>query len=219
MDLSDEEDEVAQAMGFGAFGSKPPAKRRKVMDDVSGANSTTLGIRQPRTSSVQIGPNSPEGILDDNATIHSSTRPTDSTSPDSVEPQAGQSNLGSEPSKKKKKSAAPVGLAGFLSRAQTIPTPITGRTTSTQPQSDETINENQNHQRNVPIKEPQVHSSASTQLPNPVLSKSLENLDQQDLYELRRGVRGANGDMVFFQPNFIEDPWARLKSGPQDGPP
>jgi hypothetical protein len=223
MDASEEEDEVAQAMGFGTFGSKPAAKRRKVMDDVSGANNTALGIRQPRTSSVQTDSDSPKGSLDDSAAIESSARPTDPTLPDSVAHQAGhggKSSPDSESSKKKnkKKSTASPGLAGFLSRAQNIPTPVTGLTTSAQPQPDGAINEDRNHHPNdprVPFMEPQIHSSATTQLPHPVLRKTLQDLDQQDLYELRRGVRGADGDMVFFQPNFIEDPWARLKSGAQ----
>jgi hypothetical protein len=214
MDPSDEEDEVAQAMGFGTFGSKPAAKRRKVTDDVSGANNTTLGIRQPRTSSVQIGPDRPEEVLDDSAAIELSARPTDSTSPNSIAPQAGHGEKSSPDSEslKKKKSTASVGLAGFLSRAHNI---TTGPTTSAQPQPDEIINEDRNYHQSAPFGEPQFHSSAATQLPHPVLGKPLQDLDQHDLYQLRRGVRGANGDMVFFQPNFIEDPWARLKSGPQ----
>lgn len=31
------------------------------------------------------------------------------------------------------------------------------------------------------------------------------------LQDLRNGVRNANGDMVYFLPSFIEDPWKDLK--------
>ncbi|KAF1816136.1 hypothetical protein P152DRAFT_470180 [Eremomyces bilateralis CBS 781.70] len=39
------------------------------------------------------------------------------------------------------------------------------------------------------------------------------NLSQGDLQALRSGVRNPDGDMVYFLPSFIEDPWARLKKG------
>ncbi|EEH44610.2 uncharacterized protein PADG_00899 [Paracoccidioides brasiliensis Pb18] len=39
-------------------------------------------------------------------------------------------------------------------------------------------------------------------------------LTPQELRELKFGVRNQNGDMVYFQPSFIEDdPWAELEEG------
>jgi hypothetical protein len=35
-------------------------------------------------------------------------------------------------------------------------------------------------------------------------------VSKYSLEELRRGVKNENGDMVYFQPCFIEDPWAKF---------
>lgn len=40
--------------------------------------------------------------------------------------------------------------------------------------------------------------------------KKLEELDDAELNALRQGVRNEAGDLVFFKPSFVEDPWARL---------
>jgi hypothetical protein len=47
---------------------------------------------------------------------------------------------------------------------------------------------------------------------HPSLSKPLEELTQQDLQLLRRGIRDGEGRTVYFSRRFIEDPWSPLKS-------
>jgi hypothetical protein len=47
---------------------------------------------------------------------------------------------------------------------------------------------------------------------HPVLLKSLEELTQQDLQILRKGVNDGEGRTVYFTQKFIEDPWSALKS-------
>ena len=44
-------------------------------------------------------------------------------------------------------------------------------------------------------------------------AQQVENADdgKPTLEALRRGVRNAQGDMVYFLPSFIEDPWKDLK--------
>ncbi|KAG8528333.1 uncharacterized protein KY384_007251 [Bacidia gigantensis] len=37
-----------------------------------------------------------------------------------------------------------------------------------------------------------------------------------DLPALRRGVKMENGDIAYYDPSFIEDPWARLRAKSQD---
>lgn len=40
--------------------------------------------------------------------------------------------------------------------------------------------------------------------------KRLEDLDAAELNALRQGIRNETGDLVFFKPSFVEDPWAGL---------
>lgn len=46
---------------------------------------------------------------------------------------------------------------------------------------------------------------------NTATASGVDGEDEQSLHALRQGVRNANGDMVYFLPSFLEDPWRRLK--------
>lgn len=39
----------------------------------------------------------------------------------------------------------------------------------------------------------------------------IDGNDEQSLRALANGVRNKNGDMVYFMPNFLEDPWRKLE--------
>lgn len=43
------------------------------------------------------------------------------------------------------------------------------------------------------------------------LAPRVSNQQQDDLRALRQGVRNDNGDMVYFMPSFIHDPWEHLR--------
>jgi hypothetical protein len=62
----------------------------------------------------------------------------------------------------------------------------------------------------------QAHQSGHGEA-HPVLSKSLEELTQQDLQILRKGVNDGDGRTVYFTQKFIEDPWSALKSSSRIG--
>ncbi|KAF2102005.1 hypothetical protein NA57DRAFT_53942 [Rhizodiscina lignyota] len=45
-----------------------------------------------------------------------------------------------------------------------------------------------------------------------IQGKKLGDLDGEELAALSRGVRNEAGDMVYFKPSFVEDPWERLRA-------
>ena len=51
----------------------------------------------------------------------------------------------------------------------------------------------------------------TTVITNTGLSSDVDGSDAKSLQALREGVRNANGDMVYFLPSFLEDPWERLQ--------
>ncbi|KAF2664608.1 hypothetical protein BT63DRAFT_460100 [Microthyrium microscopicum] len=58
----------------------------------------------------------------------------------------------------------------------------------------------------------------ASQGPHPVLAKSMEELTDNDLFALKKGVPDGEGRIVYFQKSFVEeDPWARLKHGKSGG--
>ena len=52
----------------------------------------------------------------------------------------------------------------------------------------------------------------SASMGQPAMAANINDNDKNNLRALAAGVRNENGDMVYFLPSFIEDPWARLKS-------
>lgn len=110
--MSDEEDndvDVAAVMGFGAFGSQPQPKRRKMndatIDSSTGANTTSLGIRQ-RLIADQDDTTTPATEHDKGAVI---------------DPSQASGPIPKSKDKRAKKQTSAGGLAGYLSRGQAIP--------------------------------------------------------------------------------------------------
>jgi len=55
------------------------------------------------------------------------------------------------------------------------------------------------------------HFKAHSSLPSSaVLTKSLHELTRDDLQQLAYGIPNERGDLVYFQLNFLEDPWAGI---------
>ncbi len=53
--------------------------------------------------------------------------------------------------------------------------------------------------------------ASSAPVTNTAVSSHIHDDDPKSLHLLREGVRNANGDMVYFLPSFLEDPWQRLQ--------
>jgi hypothetical protein len=103
----------------------------------------------------------------------------------------GTSNLGPPAHKPKKAQKAPAasGLADFLARAQTLP--------DKPPNAPETA---------MPSSDSGPSTTEMVSFGGPPISKA-------ELSALRFGVRNEQGDMAYFLPNFVEDPWANIKHG------
>jgi hypothetical protein len=91
--------------------------------------------------------------------------------------------------KKAQKPPAATGLADFLARAQTLP----------------------DKPPNVPEKVPTPRDSGSSA--TEMVSFGGPSISKAELNALRFGVRNEQGDMAYFLPNFVEDPWESIKRG------
>lgn len=93
-------------------------------------------------------------------------------------------------SKQAPKPAAATGLADFLARAQTLPDkPTTTPDTELAP------------------------SQARQLAPEEIVSYGGPTISKAELNALKFGVQNEHGDTAYFLPNFVEDPWEKLKGG------
>lgn len=199
--------EIAAAMGFGSFGAQSQNKRRKFthndavfegQSDVSnksarpsgsGANTTALGVR---------------------------SKPADVLSAESVQiddvgsaavNEESQSKEKGKTKAKGKKGGAPLGLADYVAWGNKI-------TPQTVPQAPQIVTESpvsSAEPASKPAAEPDVNNVAATQNGGAGAESWPQGMpDQQELSALRRGVKNARGDMAYFLPSFIEDPWSSL---------
>lgn len=191
---------IAAAMGFTGFGAQP-SKRRKYNDGAmvegqikeprvqksgSGANNTSLGIRK-----------NPNVSTEDTANFTGELVAADETV-SAIEQR--------KPKGKKAKQAAPTGLAAFLSLGRSLPNKPPPPAPS---QSQET-----------PVTSAPLNSSDAPLTHRPLASPAEPGnarapeaqTAHDDISAYRRGVRNDRGDMVYFLPSFIEDPWKSLKA-------
>lgn len=215
--------EMMASMGFAAFGSQPNSKRRKYNHDdaivegspstsrpkensqnPTGANSTVLGIRQQYTSRDQ-GQQSPQRIAEggissvDTAQAAAINRfDTLEERRDSQEVTASVTHIqfsSSIAGDKQKPPAIATGLAAYLTRGQEKQSaPMSGSATDSLIESAATSL-------------PAAHSSLP---PKQFPTATQGPLSQEELQALRRGVRNERGDVAYFLPSFVEDPWKGL---------
>ena len=132
--------------------------------------------------------------------LPSSTGPAQAT-------QAGQAasktDLGTKTSNdKQNKGQASGGLSAFLSRGQSLPNPSEHAAPGL-----------------AGMQEP-LKQQADLQLPDrplpPVTAEKSNGSGgpmEHSLQAYRQGVRNEKGDMVYFLPSFLEDPWEKLEKG------
>ncbi|TKA50816.1 hypothetical protein B0A49_11402 [Cryomyces minteri] len=219
---------LAAAMGFSGFGAQPSAKKRKfkhddaVVDGVppkpaksgvgkkgTGANVMELGVRERRKQGSDGG--GPAVVRDVAAQADGEGAELGSTG--SAAPEAAGTaqlagpGVAAAPTGKAKATAPPTGMAHFLAQAH-----------SQTPSAAPTRSSTEQHHTVLPA-----HPSLPSK-PAPVASDDVPAADRssrtsygalsrQELDALRRGVRNARGDVAFFMPSFVEDPWAGLLAG------
>jgi len=194
--------DIAAAMGFSSFGSKAKNKRRRRDFDEEPSAATRVG-KSPKIGPTNDGSRSDEipesapssAIARDPTTHQAMTNP----SADEVEPRESiYQRMPETPNKatptKRNQNPAPGGLAAFLQRGLTLPDgPNISAEQTTENVADSAV--------------------PHLELPKSILEKRLEELSPQDLGVLARGVPDEMGDVVYFQMNFLEDPWEKLRSG------
>lgn len=198
---------IAAQMGFSSFGAKGTTTKRKYHDASfvegqedretkqkkhagSGANNVVLGARN-RTEKIDItGDTSSEQVQD---------QPSSGSASGDTQGLQGKT----QSSAKKEKTAPPSGLAAFLSRGQTMAEPpktavaSNSAATQVQPEIPAAIN------AAVPAPAQPMATTARNS------GASRTNRSQQSH---RHGVRNEQGDMVYFLPSFLEDPWKELRT-------
>jgi hypothetical protein len=93
-------------------------------------------------------------------------------------------------SKGRGKQPEPIGLAAFLAHAKQLPENPPGVEQASLP--------------TIQDQSPQNRNNATFSYGGPSISES-------ELHALRRGVRNEAGDMAYFLPSFVEDPWDKLE--------
>ncbi|KAF2711791.1 hypothetical protein K504DRAFT_475540 [Pleomassaria siparia CBS 279.74] len=181
---SEEDPDIAAMMGFGSFGG---TKKRKFDQ----TNSPKSKFDTSGANSTQLGVRTKPDPEDEKQKLYV-TR--DATITNNSRDDAQSQLHGSEfKGKGKGKAKLPEvsGLAAFLAHAHTLPenTPASEQTTNLSAQFEPPRNTN----------------------PNPTtFSYGGPSLSENDLYALRRGVKDEAGDMMYFLPSFVEDPWEKL---------
>ncbi|KAF1356214.1 hypothetical protein BDV97DRAFT_365001 [Delphinella strobiligena] len=204
--------EIAATMGFGSFGAQPQNKRRKFthnavvegQSDVSnksakpsgsGANTTMLGVRSkpPHISSAE------PLQIDGNGT----TQDVDSAAVNEESKIKEKAKIKA----KGKKGGAPLGLADYVAWGNKI----TPQTVPQAPQINTESAVSSAEPASKPAAEPHVNNATTTQNGGAGAKSWPQGMpDQQELAALRRGIKNARGDMAYFLPSFIEDPWNGL---------
>ena len=193
---------IAAQMGFSSFGAKGSSTKRKYHDASfvdgqedqdtkqkkhagSGANNVALGQRGTGK----------KDIMEDNPSGSITTRAV-----------GGSVGEGSEEKLKsgaKEKKAAPSGLAAFLSRGQTV-TEVQVFT------SQDRAAIEAEHGISTSTNAAKAGSTATMAATLEEPGDSRARTPNQQAY--RHGIKNDQGDMAYFLPSFIEDPWKELKS-------
>lgn len=215
---------LAAAMGFSAFGAQPSSKKRKYNhsldtavtaqqakpgslslkpDRVSGANGSTLGVRMKNSQKEKVGrgvggPGDLEGTEDSSLELGGEERGLNGH--DHASNATTTAPTKSEHNQKKKTQAPRAGLAAFLT-----PVPQNNTQVANQTPPNPTTLESQPTTSNL--------AGTASLPPRPqvqVISFGGAEITQDELQALRKGVRDERGDVAYFLPSFVEDPWEKL---------
>ena len=206
-------------MGFSSFGNQLNKKRKFNHQDTfvdaskpnssrTGANSMQLGVRQKKIPSISTLRSSQQddkdgeewldpGYVEERVDINESSPLSADTVPP---PQASPSNF--EPinranprPKGKQNKSGPSGLAQFLARGEAFKQDV--------PASENRDSGTKHSLDAVFPSDP----SLPTEPTASILSTPLGSFGCEDTHVLRKGVRNAQGDVAYFLPSFVEDPW------------
>ena len=222
MDARDDIDidpEIAAAMGFSSFGNPLSNKKRKFnhqdtfMDaskpksSGTGANSMQLGARQKKIPSISTLRSSQQddkdgeewldpGYVEESVDMNELSLSADTVLPPQTNPSNFEPvNRASPRPKGKQNQSGPSGLAQFLARGEAF-------------KQDVLASENGDFgtKHSLDAVFPSDHS-LPTEPTASIPSIPLGTFGCEDTHVLRKGVRNAQGDVAYFLPSFVEDPW------------
>jgi len=202
---------IAAQMGFSSFGAAPATKKRKYNDASfvegqkghssvpkapagSGANNVALGVR-PSKADTTYGEDkqaAKESLNTANGTLPQTSPLLQETGPE----------VGKGKDKGKAKQAS--GLAAFLSRGQTLPTTRASATTIEEDSTTSASLASRPAASSVDDAVKNLGAQEDTR-------ESSDQVQQHGIEAYRRGVQNETGDMAYFLPSFLEDPWERLR--------
>lgn len=176
-----EEDDVAAAMGFSSFGGQ---KKRKFDQAGSPKGPSSSGANSTRLG---VRPklaqeDAGEGL--NNVEVQ----------PSVAENAAGTPTPPTNTRRKPKQQAAS-SLADFLNRGHSLPDKPQGTA--------------QDSQLTQPATQPP--SSAAAEGASQTVSFGGPPITRSELNALKQGLKNERGDVIFFLPSFVEDPWERLE--------
>ena len=223
---------IAAQMGFSSFGVQASSKKRKYHDGSfiegqrdrgnvthakatgSGANNVELGVRGRKPTAnegqqgisieqlpgLEAGNTRKEAMGFSGENLPSSTGPAQATQAGRA---ASKTSLSSKTSNAKQdKGQATGGLSAFLSRGQSLP------------------NAQGHAAPGLALMQEPLKQHPDVQLPDrplpPVTAEKSNGSGgpmEHSLQAYRQGVRNEKGDMVYFLPSFLEDPWEKLEKG------
>lgn len=145
-------------------------------------NSPKAGGDASGANSTRLGVR-PKTVTDEHSTVPSTTsRDTFDSGNTAPQPQP------SATAEAKHKQPAAGGLAAFLARGQSLPDKLPGT----------------DHNQPAPP------ASSEDPAANYMVSFGGPPIPHAELNALRNGVKDENGDMAYFLPSFVEDPWANF---------
>jgi len=193
---------IAAQMGFSSFGGASATKKRKYNDAsyVDGQQDHKSSLKAPTGSganNIALGTRPNKGSA-------ASTRRGDGDAVDAPVNAGMQEPVASAAAKGKSKEKQASGLAAFLSRGQTLPGP-----------SKSIVDGQSGHVTSESMARPSVRSSGNTQVESSGTQSNTQKSHGQDtqhgIEAYKRGVQNEKGDMVYFLPSFLEDPWKDLR--------
>ncbi|KAL1310941.1 hypothetical protein AAFC00_001164 [Neodothiora populina] len=196
MDDSEIDPEIAAAMGFTGFGAQPNSKRRKYNHDadtfVDGQSRDDDSAQQPSGS----GANTT--ALGVRSKVQAQGADVDVDVDANGEITQVETDVRDEKKKtkgKKKQGGPPLGLADYIAWGESVTSQAPPAVVPSQPLAAETV-----------LATPAIEyygGAGAESWPQGMPSR-------EELAKSRRGVQNARGDMAYFMPSFIEDPWKEL---------
>lgn len=194
--------EIQAVMGISSFGGKPAKRRRintqqtaDIFNKIANVGSVQLADDKERARA--------QAAAEYSRVDFSAKEKAASTTPESLADAKASPSPAVAMSSTSKLQRPGTGLADFLARGKNIIVPTTSAPADSAPQNRSRQPGSGGPRGDYPARHTPTESGNLT-------GKLLEDLTSDDLRRLRMGVKDESGDVAFFLPSFVEDPWKGL---------